>query len=96
MIGRARVFLVTILSLFFLSISLHSIGGEHLRVSQQTKIDHERIRGNNELAKKVDRDITKLRDDEEETADETDYCTENPDEPECNSESPNYLDKTIT
>ena len=96
MIGRATVFPVTILSLFFLSISLHSIGGEHVGVSQQTKIDHKRIRGNNELAKKVDRDITKLRDDKEEKADETDYCTENPDEPECNSESPNDVDETIT
>lgn len=96
MIGRATVFPVTILSLFFQTISLHSIGGEHVGVSQQTKIDHERIRVYNELAKKVDQDIAKLRYYEEEKADETDYCTENPDEPECNSISPSDVDGTIT
>ena len=96
MIGWATVFPVTILSLFFLTISLHSIGGEHVGVAQQTKIDHERIRVSNDFAKKVDQDIAKLRDYEEEKADETDHCTENPDEPECNSISPSDVDGTIT
>ena len=96
MIVWATVFSVTNLSLFYLIISLHSIGGDHVVVSQQTKTDHERIRVNTELVKKVDQDITKLRDDREQTADDTNYCTENPDEPECNSKSPSDEDETIT
>ena len=96
MIGRATVFPVSILSLFFLAITFHSIGGEQVGVSKHTKIDHERIRVNNELAKKVDQDIAKLRDYGEEKDDETDYCTENPDEPEYNSIYPNDEDGTIT
>ena len=96
MIRRATGFPVTILLLFLLTISLQLIGGEYVGVSQQNKNGHERIQANNDFAIKVDQDIAKLRDDEEEKAGETDYCTENPSEPECNSKSPSDEDETTT
>ena len=75
-----------------LTLSLHTVGGEQGEMSNDIDIEFRRIPEHIQSAINVDQDIVDLRDEEEGQVEETDYCNENSDEPECNLLSADEVD----
>ena len=75
-----------------LTLSLNTVGGEQGEMSNDNNIENWRIQELIQSAINVDQDFVDLRDEEEGQVEETDYCDENSDEPECNLLSADEVD----
>ena len=92
MLRRAMIPSLMIWVLVSLTLSLNTVGGEQGEMSNDIDIEFSRIPEHIQSAINVDQDVVDLRDEEEGQVEETDYCNENSDEPECNLLSADEVD----